>query len=97
MKDADFYVPKYLDAPERYLFWTVDEAIILLAPVVVGLMAGQMLVGLLLGPLFLMGLKKLKGSQGEKALQHAFYWYFQPLWGHGLRVTPPSYIREYIG
>ena len=97
MQDANFYIPKYLDAPERYLFWTVDEAIILLSPIVIGLMASQMLVGLLLGPLALVGLKRLKGNGGEKALQHAFYWYFEPPWGHGLKATPPSYIREYVG
>lgn len=97
MKTDEFYIPKYLDAPERYLFWRMDEAMILVAPLVVGLMAGQFLLGLIIGPLLLVGLKKLEGKHGEKVLHHVFYWFFEPPGGHRLKATPPSWIREYVG
>ena len=38
MSDADKYViPSRLDDPERWLFWTLDEAAALLGPAVLGL------------------------------------------------------------
>lgn len=97
MNASDFDIARHLDEAERYLFWRMDEATILIAPLVVGLLAGQFLLGLILGPILLVGLKRLKGKYGEKALHHAFYWFCHPPWGHGLKATPASYVREYLG
>ena len=93
----DYLIPKYLDVPERYLFWTVDEAIALIAPLSVGLLAGHFVLGLVLGPLCMTGLKRLKGNQGEYVIVQAFYWYLQTAFGPRLKVLPPSYVREYLG
>lgn len=93
----DYRIPKYLDAPERYLFWTVDEAIALLAPLSIGLLAGHFMLGLVLGPLCMMGLKRLKGNQGDQVIVQAFYWYLQTPLGPRFKVVPPSGIREYLG
>lgn len=97
MEGGVYRIPKYLDAPERYLFWTVDEAIVLISPIAVGILAGYFMVGLLVGPLALVALKKLKGTQGEQVLLNAFYWYLQTPLGPQFKVTPPSAIREYVG
>ena len=46
---ARFAIPRRLDDPERWLFWTLDEAAVLLGPVVLGLAANEFVVGLIAG------------------------------------------------
>lgn len=92
-----YRILKHLDAPEMYLFWSHDEAIVLFAPIVIGLIADCFLIGLIMGPVCLIGLKRIKNNFGDKALYHAFYWYVEPPHGHSLKATPPSYKREFYG
>ena len=42
-------IPSRLDDPERWLFWTLDEAAALLGPAVLGLAANAFVTGLLSG------------------------------------------------
>ena len=42
-------IPRRLDDPERWLFWTVDEAAALMGPALLGLAANQFVPGLIAG------------------------------------------------
>ena len=42
-------IPRRLDDPERWLFWTVDEAAALMGPALLGLAANQFVPGLIVG------------------------------------------------
>ena len=42
-------IPSRLDDPERWLFWTLDEAAALLGPALLGLAANAFVTGLLAG------------------------------------------------
>ena len=42
-------IPRRLDDPERWLFWTVDEAAALMGPALLGLAANQFVPGLVAG------------------------------------------------
>ena len=46
---AKHAIPSRLDDPERWLFWTLDEAAALLGPALLGLAANAFLTGLLVG------------------------------------------------
>ena len=46
---ARHVIPRRLDDPERWLFWTLDEAAALMGPAVLGLAANQFVMGLVAG------------------------------------------------
>lgn len=95
MNEEKYYIPKHLDEPPRWLFWTLDEACALLLPVILNLMVfNHLIVGLGIGISMMLLLRKLKGAQGHYFLMNLIYWHL-PV-SH-FQVTPPSYIREYLG
>ena len=50
MNDAERYtIPSRLDDPERWLFWTMDEAAVLMGPAMLGLAANAFVPGLVIG------------------------------------------------
>lgn len=97
MLDEKYCVPTHLDDPPRWLFWTIDEAAALLAPLVLGiLLFNQTLFGFMTGIIAMVLVKKLKGSEGHNYLLRLVYWHL-PSQLLNLKDTPPSYIREYLG
>jgi len=94
MNNQKFYIPKHLDDPPRFLLWTMDEAIILLAPFMLGILFSHILIGIVIGLCMLFAIKKLKGIEGQNILFNMVYWYL-PI--YHLKRTPPSCVREFIG
>lgn len=90
-----YYIPKMLDEPFRIYLLTIDEFILLVIPVVLGLFFDQTIIGFILGISGLLLIKKFKGEQGHFYLMHLAYWYMPDI--VRFKTTPPSYIREYIG
>jgi len=91
-----FYIPKHLDDTERWLFWTIDEALVLIAPFILGIMLNFYITGMLMSIICYLSYKKFKRMGTQNLIQYLLYWYF-PRWLSGLKYTPPSYIRVYIG
>jgi conjugal transfer pilus assembly protein TraL len=91
-----YHIPQLLDEPFKIFLLTFDELILLIAPVIiVGFFLNQMIVGFIVGLSALFAIKKLKGEQGHFYLVNLAYWYLPPL--VKFRVTPHSYIRDYLG
>jgi conjugal transfer pilus assembly protein TraL len=86
----------HLDDPLRILYWTIDEAVLILLVPYLGLAFNHPLLGILLsgGGFYL--LRQLKARFGRRSLKPALYWYF-PHPKRKLPKMPPSYIREYWG
>lgn len=85
-----------LDDPLRIFYWTVDEAIVLLLSPFVGAALDHPFIGILFSGIGTWALMKAKKKMGGGTLRHAFYWFFP----HNPKIyalTPPSYIREYVG
>lgn len=91
-----FYIPKHLDDPERWLFWTVDEALVLIAPFFLGVMLNFYLIGMIMSITLYLLYRKFKSTGANNLIQYMIYWYF-PHYMSGLKHTPPSYIRTYVG
>ncbi len=94
MNDARYTIPRRLDDPERWLFWTFDEAAALLGPAVLGLAANQFVTGLLAGLAGWWLLRRVKRSGGANIARYALYW-FLPDFVLRLKGTPPSHVRRY--
>ena len=86
----------HLDDPLRLLKWTLDEALVIIAPVFFGFAIEHPLMGVIVGFLSYWSLTKLKKKFGLSTLKHFLYWTF-PKNSKKLPHMPPSYIREYIG
>ncbi len=91
-----YHIPQTLDEPFRIFLLTIDELILLIAPVLlVGFVLNQMILGFMVGLSALFAIKKLKGEQGHFYLVNLAYWYLPPL--IKFKATPHSYIRHYLG
>lgn len=91
-----YYLPKSLDEPFRIYILTIDELLLLVVPIlVIGFIFHQIVLGFMLGIGGLTLIKKFKGEQGHFYLVHLAYWYLPDI--IQFKVTPPSYIREYLG
>ena len=90
------YLPRYLDEPTKIMLWTWDEFFLLMGPAFLCIfILDTPVTGIVIGGLFLMGLKKIKGEHGHFFMHHLMYWYLPTLWS--FKKTPPSFIREWIG
>ena len=89
-------IPRRLDEPERWLFWTLDEAAVLLAPAVLGLGANAFLTGLMAGVGAWLVLRRVKRGGGAHVALYALYWML-PGQALGLKATPPSALRRFAG
>ncbi len=92
---ARHVIPRRLDDPERWLFWTLDEAAVLLGPVVLGLAANAFIAGLLAGLAAWWLLRRAKRGGGSNIALYALYW-FLPSFVLRLRATPPSHLRRFV-
>jgi conjugal transfer pilus assembly protein TraL len=96
MTDTDaFYMPKHLDEPERFLFWTIDEALTLIIPIFIGTMFKMFVVGIIISAISFASWRRLKGAGYMHALVYAMYWYL-PADLMSMRYTPPSHQRIYL-
>jgi len=92
----DDYIPQYLDEPERYIFFTPDEAIAAIVPLA-GLSAlTNFAIGLVAAVAAVLMLRKFKEGGPLHRLVWRAYWILPP----GIlktRATPPSHLRHLAG
>lgn len=94
---TNMVLPRYLDEPERFLCWTVDEAIVMVLPMVLGLLWHVSGTGLFLGFMAFFAYQHIKNrTEGFFTLYGFCYWHLP----NGLtpwRLLAPSWVREVIG
>lgn len=84
-----------LDQPLRFLGVHKDEAVVLMVPILGGLFLGWVLCGFVCGIGLLASLRSLKAKNEGSSLIHAMYWHL-PTPRNMLKLSVPSYVREYI-
>lgn len=67
------YIPKYLDAQPQFLWWEADEAMILAAGVVAGIMLEKMLIFIPLGVIIQKIYSSLRNAKQEGYMKHIIY------------------------
>ena len=93
---SEHVILNHLDAPSRILFWPISEFMLVVFPIVVLVIFGHPLMGFGTGGALIYGIRVFKRTFGKGTLEGVLYWNFVHNHAHYL-VTPPSYIREYIG
>ena len=97
MNDTErFAIPSRLDDPERWLFWTMDEAAVLMGPAMLGLAANAFVSGLVIGIGGWLVLRRIKRGGRGGIVMHAVYWFLP---GAVLRLqgAPGSHRRRFAG
>ena len=89
-------IPRRLDDPECWLFWTVDEAAALMGPALLGLAANQFVPGMIAGVGGWLLLRRVKRGGGANIARYALYW-FLPDFVLRLKASPPSHLRRFVG
>lgn len=92
-----YYIPRRLDDPDRFFIWTVDELGIICTPFILGIAWGYFATGFAVGIGLYLLWKKVKGIDGINFANALIYWYLPSQRLLGFRLTPPSYIRFFVG
>ncbi len=91
------YIPRTLDKLEQFLFWEVDQFIIAVMIIGVGVSSGMMVSGLICGSAAAWQYGKLKAGKHPKFAIHSLYWWLPSRILFKTNVTPPSDLRYFLG
>ena len=86
----------HVDTPVRFLFWTKEEALLILCPFMIGATLDFIPLGVMTSLIHFYLIRIYKRYFGKGQLQAVKYWFF-PHNPKRLPSFPPSYIREFIG
>lgn len=67
--------PRHMDAPQRVLFWTVDQIIPFSTMLLIGMLTETLLISLVVGAAVGWGFARFRDSRPDGYLQHLVYWY----------------------
>lgn len=85
-------IPRHIDDPPQILFWDLEEFMLLCIFIVIGLLAGKLIMFGLVGVVISKALGKLKQDKSDGYFLHLLYW-----WGiMPLKGLPPSYKRTFV-
>lgn len=92
----EYYIPKHLDLPRKYLIFTIDEVLGISVLFLIFVFAlRQHVLAIIFCALSFKALRTLKGDKSPHYLLHLFYWYLPPIFS--FRQIPPSYKKRFLG
>ncbi len=80
----------------KFLFIATDDALFLIAPIVIGLIGRHPILGAAIGVLSWLAWSRLKGERGLEGLIAAVYWWF-PSEAPVFKGFPPSHVQQWRG
>jgi len=96
MSQEKFYIPKHLDDAPKFLLWDMDVALCFIVPFFFGFLIGQTIISLIIAFSITYHWKRIKGNGQQNLIRYLIYWHY-PKSVLGLKATPESSIRNYIG
>jgi conjugal transfer pilus assembly protein TraL len=88
-------IPSRLDDIPKFMWWDFDVAMLFMSFFVFGLLSGWIISLALVGLVAAGFYRKAKAGQHRAYGMHLFYWHMP--FNMGMKATPPSGIREFIG
>ena len=95
--DETGYIPKSLDAQERFLWWEMDQAIIAILMLGIGVIVNAMISGIVLGTVAAWQYGRFKAGKHPRFAVHALYWWLPSEFFVKTRATPSSSLRSFLG
>lgn len=96
MTDVSLEIPRRLNDPPRMFWWDIDVALLVLAAALAGMLSGFFMSGCAIGLLLASAYGRAKAGKHPAFALHLLYWH-SPAAITGLKRTPPSYQREFLG
>jgi conjugal transfer pilus assembly protein TraL len=94
MDETQLAIPRHLDDPPRFLFWDLDEAILFMLALVLGLMLDLVFPGVAAGLALALAYGRAKSGRHRAFALHLAYWYLPVTLG--FQRTPPSCVRVFV-
>lgn len=91
------YIPRTLDKQEKFLLWDIDQFIIAILLIGVGVTIGALISGMVAGSVAAWQYGRLKAGKHPKFATHSLYWWLPSGLFVKTAVTPPSYRRYFLG
>lgn len=89
--------PQMLNQPFRLFGLPLDEAILTVLPILIGIFFNYYLTGLIVGGLLMYSLKTLKKGKPSTYLYNSIYWYLPHfVRGKAFKKIPSSHLRLWI-
>lgn len=88
-------IPTRLDDPPKFLWWDFDVAMLFMTFLVFGVLTGWVMTFVAIGLVLALIYRKAKFGKHKAFGMHLMYWYL-PI-NLGMKITPPSSIREFVG
>ncbi|MFA6396629.1 MAG: type IV conjugative transfer system protein TraL [Sulfurimonas sp.] len=86
------YIPKYLNAQIQLLWWELDEMIVMITFVSLGIISGHTYIGALVGFVIMNAYSKITSKKQPGFFKHVLYSY--GLWG---KTNIPDYwVKELV-
>lgn len=101
MFDEAVYIPRLLDARERFIFLSSFEVMAVFGGFMVGQLSGQWVLALIAGIGLFMGVRRADQKGVFDNIGYYAYWYMPEAFLKPLQMNyfpkTPSYIREWAG
>jgi len=96
MSDVALEIPRRLNDPPRLFWWDIDVSLLVLAAALAGMVSGFFMSGCAVGVLLGAAYGRAKAGKHPAFALHLLYWHL-PAAVTGLKRTPPSHLREWVG
>ena len=89
-------IPRRLDDKARFLWWDLDQAMLVMLFIVLGIFANSLGLGIFIGLLAGFLYSKARAGKHPAFAIHLIYWYL-PEWAMKFKSLPPSHQVEFTG
>lgn len=87
-------LPRHVDAPQRFLLWTVDQAIPFLLIVGLGIFLNMLMLSIIIGIALSYYFNRYKESRSDGYIKHMFWWYGMASTGGKVRSVVNPFVRR---
>lgn len=91
-----YLIPQTLDDVPKFLWWDIDQALLVITFTGFGMTTGNMAAGAVVGMFCGWLYGRSKAGKHKRFAIHLLYWYL-PREFLSFKRTPPSHQREYVG
>ena len=92
-----YKIPTTHDAPMKFMLWELDQALMFMTGIVIGILADLMIPGLVIGLWLFRWYGRRKVGKHPMFVVHYIYWHLPSELIFPFPSLPPSCTREFIG
>lgn len=95
--DETGFIPTFLDARERFLWWEIDQLVLAIMLIGIGLALGMAMIGLVCGTSAAWLYGRMKAGKHSRFAIHVLYWWLPGSLFIKPKTLPSSSLRYFLG